>query len=93
MEIIKPSDLSNTFKNINHKPCKVPGYDLAWDVNENGLFKGELFYSKEFNQWHFILDNFPHPRRSFKTSFPQTEKSFISMFKRIKISLTKNKNN
>ncbi|KAB8156170.1 hypothetical protein EZY14_002825 [Kordia sp. TARA_039_SRF] len=86
---LNPNDVSNIYKNINHKPCNVPMYDFAWDVTKDGIFIGELFFIKEFQSWNFILDNFPAPRRSFNTSFPQTEESFESAFKRIGVELVK----
>lgn len=84
---IKPNDISNHYRNIKHKPCKAAGYDMAWDITENKKFIGELFFSKEYKEWCFILDNFPMPRRVFRTTFPQTKQSFEDSFKRINILL------
>lgn len=82
-----PNNLSHIFRNISHKPCNSPCYDFAWDVTENGKFVGELFYSNEFREWNFIKDNYPSPRRAFKTSFPMDAEFFIKLFKAIKIDL------
>lgn len=82
-----PNNLSHIFKNINHKPCKSPCYDYAWDVLNNGIFVGELFYSNDFREWNFIKDNFPAPRRAYKTSFPMNTNFFIQMFKSINVNL------
>jgi hypothetical protein len=82
-----PNNLSNIFKNINHKPCNSPGVDYAWDVTENGKFVGELFYSKEFREWDFIKDNYPSPRRAYKTSFPMNVEKFVELFQSIGIKL------
>lgn len=82
------NNLSNIFKNINHKPCKAIGYDFSWDVTENGKFIGELFYSSEDKEWWFIKDNFPHQRKSYRISFPIKETSFFIMaFNQINVKL------
>lgn len=82
-----PANLSHIFKNINHKTCNSPCYNFAWDIMDNGKFIGELFYSKEFREWDFIKDNYPSPRRAYKTSFPMDADSFIKMFKSINVDL------
>lgn len=86
-KIIKPEDISNIFNNINHKPCKVPCYDLAFDVMEKDRFFGELFYSKTFAQWLLIKDNFPAPRRSYEISFPVDVEMFTKLFMAVGVEL------
>jgi len=61
--VLSPQDLSHIFKNVNHKPCTIIGYDFAWDVTKNGKFIGELFYCNDDKEWWFIKDNFPHQRK------------------------------
>lgn len=83
-----PNNLSHIFKNINHKPCKVIGYDFAWDIMQNQKFIGELFYSLDDKEWWFIKDNFPHQRKSYRINFPIKETSFfIEVFKTINVDL------
>lgn len=85
-----PSNISNIFKNVKHKPCSAIGFDLAWDINLNEKFIGELFYSSEFKEWWFIKDNYPRDRKSYRISFPINETDlFISLFKSIKVELIK----
>ncbi len=84
------NDLSNIFKNINHKPCTAIGYDFAWDITENGKFIGELFYSKDFKEWWFIKDNYPMDRKSYRISFPiNTVEFLIDVFNSINVELIK----
>lgn len=83
-----PNNLSHIFRNIKHKPCSVIGYDFAWDINKNEKFIGELFYSNDDREWWFILDNYPHQRKSFRINFPVKEQSFfIELFKGINVDL------
>lgn len=83
-----PSNISYIFKNVNHKSADgFPCYDFAWDVTEKEKFVGELFYSKDFKEWVFIKDNYPSPRKAFKTSFPMNKQLFIEHFKSIGITL------
>lgn len=82
-----PTNLSYIFKNINHKACNSPCYDFAWDITVNSVFVGELFYSTHFREWDFIKDNYPSPRRAYKTSFPMNTQFFIDMFKSIGVNL------
>lgn len=89
--IFSPSNLSNIFTNINHKPCSSIGYDLAWDITDKGKFVGELFYSQEDKEWFFIKDNYPMPRKGYRINFPITDNNFfINLFKSLKITLIKN---
>lgn len=82
------NDLSNIFKNVTHKHCSTPGYDFAFDITENGKFLGELFYSEDSKEWFFIKDNYPHPRKGYRISFPINTKEFIvEVFKTINIDL------
>jgi len=83
-----PNNLSHIFKNINHKPCNVIGYDFAWDILQNQKLIGELFYSSEDREWWFIKDNFPHQRKSYRINFPIKETSFlVDVFKTINVDL------
>jgi len=82
------NNLSNVFKNINHKPCNAIGYDFAWDICENNKFVGELFYSSEDKEWWFIKDNFPHQRKSYRINFPIKNTDFlIALFETVNIKL------
>lgn len=84
-------NLSNLFNNINHKPSNTPGYDYCFDVFENKKWIGEILYSTEFRELIFIKDNYPMPRKSFRTDFPiKTIESFISLFESINIKLIQN---
>ena len=85
---LQPNDLSHIFKNIHHKECNVPGYNLAFNVTENGRFAAELFYSKEFKEWFLIKDNYPAPRKAYRCSFPIKSKALIiELFKTVNIDL------
>lgn len=88
--VLSPQNLSNIFKNVNHKPCTAIGYDFAWDISKNGKFIGELFYSNDDKEWWFIKDNFPHQRKSYRINFPiKEEKIFTELFKAIEVELIK----
>jgi len=91
LQILVPDDLSNIFKNINHKKCSLIGYDYAWDVMLKEKFIGELFYSIEDKEYWFIKDNFPAQRKSFRVNFPISNVDFfIELFKTINVELLKN---
>lgn len=82
------SDVSNLFKNINHKKCSSPGYDYAFDVMDNGKFVGEIFFSTECKDLVFIKDNYPHQRKAYRTDFPiKTIERFIDLFESVGIKL------
>jgi len=87
----KIQDISNVFKNVNHKHCSSPGYDFAFDITDKGQFVGELFYSEEDKDFVFIKDNFPHQRKAYRTDFPiNTIDAFISLFESVGVTLIKN---
>lgn len=89
--LLTPENVSNIFKNINHKASNTPGYDYSFDVfNEKELI-GELFYSDVFKEWCFIKDNFPAQRKAYRTDFPiKTIERFIDLFESIGIKLILN---
>jgi len=72
------NDLSNFYVNINHiKSHDSPVYTKSFKLNQND----ELHWSKDFQEWAIILDNFPGQRKCYKWSLPiKTFEEFENMF-------------
>lgn len=89
--LFRIENISNLFKNINHKPSNMPRYDYCFDMFEDKNWIGELFYSTEFKELMFIKDNYPMRRKSYRIDFPiKTIDSFISLFESINIKIIQN---